>query len=272
MKSIVQQLDHIFKPESIAVLGASKDPIKWGNRILRHIKQGGFQGKLYPINPSYNEILNLHSYPSVLDTPDNVEMAIITLPAGKVPQAMLECVQKGIKGALIITAGFAEVGNEGKLLQNKVVEIARKGGIRFVGPNCMGIWSAAGNLNLCFREAPRPGFIAFVSQSGTYGGYLSEIANSRGYGLSKFINIGNQADISASEYLDYLVDDEDVKVFITGLKIDGCSGSEETPPPPPPHETRVTINKKLRKYLKLIMKKEILKNQIILVFFNKFIS
>lgn len=214
MKSIVEQLDPIFKPESLAVIGASDKPGKWGFLMVDRPLRSGFGGAIYPVNPGKEEILGLRSYPNILDIPDHVDLAVITIPADKVPQTLQECIKKGVKGVILITAGFAEIGSAGKALQDEVVGIARKGGIRFVGPNCMGIWSAAGNLNLCFARKPDQGAIAFVSQSGTYGSHLSEQANARGYGLSKFISIGNQADITASEYLDYLAQDEETKVII----------------------------------------------------------
>lgn len=188
--------------------------------VARPLKTG-YSGAIYPVNPKGGKILGLRCYQSVLDIPDHVDLAVVTAPAPNTPQLMQECVEKGVKGAVLITAGFAETGNKGKILEDEVVKIARGGGIRFVGPNGMGIWSAAGQLNLCFETAPKPGAIAFVSQSGTFGGYLSEIATARGYGLSKFISIGNQADLTASEYLEYLVEDEETKVivfYIEGFK------------------------------------------------------
>jgi acyl-CoA synthetase (NDP forming) len=127
---------------------------------------------------------------------------------------MKECIEKGVKGAIVITAGFAEIGPEGKALEEEVLAIARDGGIRFIGPNCMGIWSAAGMLSLSFEKAPLPGPIAFVSQSGTFGGVLSEIAGTKGYGLSKFISIGNQGDLCAADFLEYLAQDDDTKVIV----------------------------------------------------------
>jgi len=149
-----------------------------------------------------------------LDIPDQVDLAVIVAPAPTTPKLIQDCAAKGVGGAIIISGGFAEAGNEGKTLEDKVARIAREGKIRFVGPNCMGIWSAAGQLNLCFHQTPKPGGIAFVSQSGTFGGYLSEIANAKGYGLSKFISIGNQADITASEYLEYLAEDNETKAIV----------------------------------------------------------
>jgi len=214
VNSIVEQLEPIFKPESIAVLGASDKPGKWGFVMVERPLNTGFGGTIYPVNPNKKDILGLPTYRSVLDIPYPVDLAVIVAPAATTPKLMQECVAKRVKGAVIISAGFAEAGKEGKALQEEMVRIAREGKIRFVGPNCMGIWSAAGKLNLCFDQAPKPGAIAFVSQSGTFGGYLSEIASAKGYGLSKFISIGNQADITAFEYLEYLAADNDTKVIV----------------------------------------------------------
>jgi acyl-CoA synthetase (NDP forming) len=121
----------------------------------------------------------------------------------------------------VISAGFAEVGEEGREIEQAMVEVARSGGIRLVGPNGMGIWSAAGQLSLCFPQAPKAGPIAFISQSGTFGVAMAQVASNKGYGLSKFISIGNQADLEVSDYLEYLADDEDTKVivlYLEGLK------------------------------------------------------
>ncbi len=214
MSSITEQLEPIFKPKSLAILGASDIPGKWGYAMVKRPLDTGFDGTVYPVNPNKKDIFGLSTYRSILDITHDVDLAVIVAPAATTPKLMQECVDKDVKGAVIISAGFAEAGKEGKALQDEVVRIARQGKIRFVGPNCMGIWSAAGKLNLCFNQAPKPGAIAFVSQSGTFGGYLSEIASAKGYGLSKFISIGNQADITASEYLEYLAADNDTKVIV----------------------------------------------------------
>jgi acyl-CoA synthetase (NDP forming) len=143
-----------------------------------------------------------------------VDLAVITVPAPAVPAVMKECAEKGVKGAVLISAGFAEIGEEGKRIEDRVVQDAREAGIRIVGPNCMGIWSAAGNLNLSFEQAPRAGGLSFLSQSGTFGGYLFQIANEKGYGFSKFVSIGNQADLTAADYLEYLAEDPTTKVIV----------------------------------------------------------
>jgi acyl-CoA synthetase (NDP forming) len=214
MSSITKQLGSIFKPASIAILGASDRPGKWGYVMVQRPLNTGFGGPVYPVNPNNRDIFGLTTYPSILDIPQNVDLAVIVAPAAATPMLMQECVAKHVKGAVVISAGFAEADKEGERLQDELVRIAREGKIRFVGPNCMGIWSAAGKLNLSFERAPQSGAIAFVSQSGTFGGYLSEIASAKGYGLSKFISIGNQADLTASEYLEYLAADDDTKVIV----------------------------------------------------------
>lgn len=220
-RKIGQELDHIFKPKSIAVIGASDTFGKWGYLMVERPLKTGFRGAIYPVNPVKREILGLPTYPTVSAVPDAIDLAVITTPSATVPALLGECVQKGIKGAVVISAGFAEVSEQGRKIERAMVEVARSGGIRLVGPNGMGIWSAAGQLSLCFPQAPKAGPIAFVSQSGTFGVAMAQVASSKGYGLSKFISIGNQADLEVSDYLEYLVDDEDTKVivlYLEGLK------------------------------------------------------
>jgi acetyltransferase len=220
-KKIREELDYIFKPRSIAVIGASDTPRKWGNLMVERPLKTGFRGAIYPINPKKSEILGLPAYPSVAAVPGDIDLAVMTTPAETIPGLLRECIRKGIKGAVVITAGFAEIGEEGRRFQDEMLGVARSGGIRLVGPNCMGIWSAAGHLSLCFPKAPKAGSIAFVSQSGTFGVAMAQAATAKGYGLSKFISIGNQADLDASDYLEYLAEDEDTKVIV--LYLEGIS-------------------------------------------------
>jgi acetyltransferase len=220
-RKIAEELDHIFKPKSIAIIGASDTFRKWGYLMVERPLKTGFKGPIYPINPRKREISGLPTYPSVSAVPGGIDLAVITTPAATIPGLLRDCIEKGIKGAVVISAGFAEIGEEGKELEQAMVEVARSGGIRLVGPNCMGIWSAAGQLNLCFPEAPKQDPIAFISQSGTFGVAMAQVASNKGYGLSKFISIGNQADLEASDYLEYLSEDEDTEVivlYLEGLK------------------------------------------------------
>ena len=198
----------------MAVIGASNFFGKWGFRVLSRLIKTGYRGAIFPVNPREAAVCGIRAYKRLADIPREVDLAVITIPAPLVPDIMEECVQQGVKGVVLITAGFAEVGENGRNLQDDIIRIARGGGIRIVGPNCMGIWSAAGRLNLSFEQTPLTGPISFISQSGTFGGYLSEIANSKGYGLSKFVSIGNQADITAADYLEYLAEDDQTRVIV----------------------------------------------------------
>lgn len=220
-QSISRQLQPIFRPRSVAVIGASAVPMKWGNDIILTMQQDGFRGAIYPINPKEKEILGLKVYPSVLHVPDPIDLAVIALRTEQVPRALTECVRKGIKGAVLISAGFAETGEKGRALQDEVTRIAREGGLRFVGPNCMGIFSAAADLNLSLPPGVPKGSVAFISQSGTFGGIFSREAARRGLGLSCFISAGNQADLDLADYLAYLAEDpltQVVVMYVEGLK------------------------------------------------------
>jgi acyl-CoA synthetase (NDP forming) len=221
MTNISEQLRPIFAPRSVAVIGASGVPLKWGNNIILSMQNAGYKGTIYPINPREKIILGLPVYQSLLDVPDQIDLAVITIRAEQVPQAMRECIKKSIKGAVLITAGFAETGSHGQALQEEVSRIARQGGIRFVGPNCLGIYSGDANLNMFLPgEVPR-GSIGFISQSGTFGAIFAQAAASRGCGLSKFISAGNQADLDVADYLEYLANDPETKVvvmYVEGLR------------------------------------------------------
>jgi acyl-CoA synthetase (NDP forming) len=221
VRQIQEELRPLFAPESVAVIGASNTPGKWGNMMVSRPIQSGYRGSIYPINPNEREVLGLKAYRSISEVPGPVDMAIVTIPAPLVPQAMAQCASKGVKTAVVISAGFAETGDKGKALQDEVVRIARQGGLRIMGPNGMGIWSSTVRLNTAFWFTPKPGGISFVSQSGTMGGYLLETATNKGYGFNAFLSVGNQADLSMADYLDYLGDDPGTSVivlYVEGLK------------------------------------------------------
>lgn len=220
-KTLYEELRPLFRPESIAIIGASNDKRKWGYGMVARPIQSGFRGQIYPVNPKEKQICGIKAYPSILDIPDPVELVIFTIHAAMIPDVMKDCVKKGVKAAVLISAGFAETGQKGEALQNEVHRIAKEGGIRFIGPNCMGLWSSPIRFNTAFHFMPQPGGISFASQSGTMGGYLLETANNKGYGFSAFVSVGNQADLSMADYIEYFGDDEDTKVivlYIEGLK------------------------------------------------------
>ncbi len=222
MKREENPLDHILNPSSIAVIGASKDPLKWGHMLLSNIMNGGFQGKVYPINPTADEIEGLKCYSTVKEIPGDVDLAILVVPIRVVPQVIRECVEKGVYGAVIITSGFGETGAEGKRLQDEIVEIARKGKLRLIGPNCMGICSSPVKLSaIMIPFLHESGDVAFISQSGGYGEQLYLRAASVGVGISKFISSGNEADLTCADYLEYFGGDDDIKLiamYIEGIK------------------------------------------------------
>jgi acyl-CoA synthetase (NDP forming) len=217
-ETIQRQLDSIFKPESVAVIGASNKPERWGYETLQNILRSGFRGRLFPINPKEKVVQGLAAYPSVLEVPGEVDLTVFVVNAPQCLKAMGECVRKGVRGGVVITAGFAEIGDEGRRMQDELVSTARAGGIRFVGPNCLGIWSSAVSLDCAFYRAPLAGPIAFVSQSGMLGEHLLEIALDKGYGFSKFISSGNQADLDVCDYLEYLAADPDTKTIVLYLE------------------------------------------------------
>ena len=212
----------MFYPQAIAIIGASSKPGKIGYALLKNIVEYGYEGRVYPINPERGEILGLKTYPRVQDVPEKVDLAIISVPAQGVPGVMEDCAKKCVRGALIITSGFSEVGEEGRKLENQVLEIARRGNVRVIGPNMMGIVNTAGKLNALF-VLPKaiPGEIAFISQSGAMGNAILSLGSKLRIGFSKFVSIGNMADIDFSDLLEYLENDNDTRViamYIEGLR------------------------------------------------------
>lgn len=216
-----EALDRILMPRSIAVVGASKDPFKWGHMLLSAIMKGGFEGELHPINPRETEIEGLPCYPSVKEVPGDVDMAIVVVPARVVPSIFSDLAEKGVGGAVVITSGFGEAGEEGLRLVEQMKENAG-GKVRFIGPNCMGICSSPARLSaLMIPFLHERGEVAFVSQSGGYGLQLYLRASAMGVGINKFISSGNESDLSSVDYLRYFAEDHSVRLiclYIEGLK------------------------------------------------------
>lgn len=215
---IEKELDPLFNPRSVAHIGATNNRNKWGFSTITSLTQT-FRGKIFPINPHEEQILGLKVYRKVTDIPGPVDLAVFTIPAERVAPAMEECVQKGVKAAVIISAGFAETGPEGKKLQDEVLKIARKGNIRFIGPNCMGYWSASSSLAafmmpLLVRDGP----LAFVSQGGNVGAAIVVAGYERGLGFRRYVSCGCAADIQIEDYIEYFAKDPDVKVIMTYIE------------------------------------------------------
>jgi acyl-CoA synthetase (NDP forming) len=216
ISDLIAKLKLIFEPRSIAFLGATNNPFKWGFRIFANIVNGGFQGRLYPINPTKQEILGRKVYKTVGEIPEIPDVAVIVIPPPGVPAVLRECADKGIKAVVVITAGFAEVDTEGEKRQQELVEIAQRAGLRFIGPNTDGIVNPHHKL---YAEMPPifpyAGPISIVSQSGNIVGTMMRLAIDSGFGCAKCISSGNEADLHAEDYIRYLADDPQTKVILS---------------------------------------------------------
>ncbi len=213
------QLVYFFRPSSVAVIGASRDPEKLGYAVLANLKNGGFSGALYPINPKADEILGLRAYPTVLDVPGPVDLAVVVIPYSLVPGALQQCGEKGIPAAIIISAGFREAGREGLERELEVIGIARRYGIRLIGPNCLGVIDTNTPLNATFAAGMPPGGpIAFMSQSGALGTAVLDMALAGRIGFSRFVSLGNKADVNEVDLLEAWEDDPGSKVILAYIE------------------------------------------------------
>jgi len=214
-------LDAFFHPQSVAIIGASRDPEKLGYAVLDNLKEGGYPGRLYPVNPKADEILALKAYPSVLDIPDPVDLAVIVIPYRFVPAVLEQCGQKGIEAVVVISAGFREAGREGLERERELVETARKYNLRLIGPNCLGVIDTGTPLNASFATGMPPGGpIAFMSQSGALGTAVLDMAMAGRIGFSKFVSLGNKADVSEIDLLEAWGDDpisQVILIYVEGL-------------------------------------------------------
>jgi len=210
-------LDTFFKPKSVAVIGASTNPEKLGYAVVKNLLDGGYssKGAVYPINPSAPEILGFKAYPSVLEVSGPIDLAVIVIPYTHVPDALRTCGQKGIPSAIVISAGFREAGQEGLERELELVQICHEYGLRLIGPNCLGVIDSFTPLNASFAAGTPPaGPMAFMSQSGALGTAVLDIALAGRLGLSKFVSLGNKADVSEIDLLQTWVQDDHSKVIL----------------------------------------------------------
>ena len=212
----IQKLYKIFKPKRIAIVGISSDPRSVGGSTLSNLVSGGFQGVVYPVNPKYEAVMGIPCYPNVKSLPKIPDIAVITTGSKLVAQLVEECGEAGINGIIIMTAGFEEIGEKGKLLQEEIRTIVSKyPDMRIIGPNCMGIIVPGMNMNLSFaRNMPKKGHIAFISQSGALGAALLDWAYSENIGFSYFVSIGNAMDLSFGELIDFFGQDANTKTIV----------------------------------------------------------
>ena len=222
----------LLQPESVAILGCSSDLNRIGGRPLKYFLQKGYKGRIYPVNPNQQEIAGLRCYPDVGAIPDPVDLAVVAVPAALVMESMRQLVAKRVPAAVIFSSGFAETGEEGAAAQRELVRVARAGGVRFCGPNGVGILNAFDGVTASFSEyleGPVPaGPIGFVSQSGAFGTAIAVLARERQLHLGYYVNTGNEADIDAADAFGFIVEDPRIRViagYIEGGRNGRCSQS-----------------------------------------------
>jgi acetyl-CoA synthetase (ADP-forming) len=216
----LSDLEKMFCPKSVAVIGASKNPKKIGYELVSNILSGGYEGKLYPVNPEGADVMGIKSFTNVKLIPGDVDLAVIAVPAVYVKDVVEDCGQKGIKSVMVISSGFREVGNV--QLEENVLSVAKKYGIRMLGPNIFGLYYAPSRLNATFGLSQVfPGNIAFITQSGALGIAMMGWTTLYRIGVSAVVSMGNKADIDEADVLDYLTSDEKTKVvlmYIEGVR------------------------------------------------------
>jgi acetyl coenzyme A synthetase (ADP forming)-like protein len=211
----------MLAPRSVAVIGAGRKRKTIGGEVFHNLMDGGFNGPVYPVNPGAEVVQSVRAYKSILDIPGPVDLAVIVVPAKLTLQAARECAEKGVHGMVVITAGFGETGPAGKELQKELLGIAREAGIRVIGPNCMGVINTHDDvrMNATFSpNAPIQGNVGFLSQSGALGLAVIEYANTLNLGLSTFISVGNKADLSGNDFIQYWADDPATDVIALYLE------------------------------------------------------
>lgn len=223
-------MKQLFNPESIAVIGASHNPSKVGSIILKNLKEGGFTGSLYPVNPDTSPISGLKTYSSISRVKGQVDLAIISTPAKTVPKILEDCGRSGVKAAVIISSGFKEIGDKGEKLEDDLKKTIERHGITVVGPNCLGVYDSDSGIDTIFLPSyrmgrPKHGNISFISQSGAFGSALLDWSAEEGFGISKFISYGNASDVDEVDLLEYLGNDNDTKVI--SMYLEGASRPRE---------------------------------------------
>jgi acetyltransferase len=212
-------LEAIFAPQSVAVVGASPDPTRLGHRVLKNVIDNGYTGHIFPIHPSAKQVLDLPAYHSILAVPAPIDLAVIVIPPEAVLPVVEECGKKGVRGLVVITAGFKEVGGPGKELERQLLELVRHYNMRMVGPNCLGVIDTTTKLNASFTALmPDRGQIAFMSQSGAVCTAILDWSKDEGIGFSRFVSLGNKADVDEVALLDAWSNDRDNRVILAYLE------------------------------------------------------
>ncbi|MDX6380156.1 MAG: acetyltransferase [Rubrobacteraceae bacterium] len=219
-------LDAIFRPETVAVIGATDKAGSVGRTVMRNLISNPFGGTIYPVNPKRTNVLGIKAYASIVEVPEQVDLAVIVAPAPAVPGIIGECVEAGVRGAIIISAGFKETGAEGAELERQVLEEARRGRMRIIGPNTLGVMNPNTGLNATFASSmARPGNVAFLSQSGALCTAILDLSFKENIGFSAFVSVGSMLDVDWGDLIDYLGDDSRTKSIIVYMESIGNARS-----------------------------------------------
>ncbi|GAB2861367.1 bifunctional GNAT family N-acetyltransferase/acetate--CoA ligase family protein [Actinoallomurus bryophytorum] len=214
-----RSIGRLLSPRSVAVIGASRTAHTVGQTVLRNLLTGGFAGPVFPVHPTATAVASVRAYPAIGDVPGDVDLAVVAVPADGVNDVVAQCAAKGVRGLVVLSSGFGEAGAEGRERQDELVRLARAGGMRVVGPNCLGIANNATGLNATLAPTlPRRGSVGFFSQSGALGIAILRWAAERDLGLSTFVSAGNRADVSGNDLMQYWEEDPDTSVVLLYLE------------------------------------------------------
>src|SRR6185295_9800485 len=216
-----KSIERFFNPRSVAVIGASRRQDTIGQALVRNLVLGDFTGRVYVVNPSAKAVSGLPAYSTVAEIPGDVDVAVVAVPAESVQDVVLDCAAKGVRGLVIISSGFAEIGEEGRQRQRRLVGLSRSYGLRVIGPNALGIINTDPGVSLnasLSTQKPARGRAGFFCQSGALGTAILEKVNNRGLGLSTFVSAGNRADVSGNDLLQYWEEDDSTEVVMMYLE------------------------------------------------------
>ena len=221
MNEKIKKLRYIFRPRSVAIVGASATPNKIGNVLVKNFIDGRFMGKIYAVNPKYKELLGLPCYPKVSSIPGQVDCVIIATPAATVPSVVEDCGKKKVNGVVVLSGGFEEIGRQD--LASQMKSYSDRYNMPIIGPNCLGVFDPYSRIDSVFLprfklERPKPGNIAFVTQSGAIGSTVIDLAAHYGMGISKFISFGNGTVLDESDFLEFLEQDKETEIIILYLE------------------------------------------------------
>ncbi|MCP5005480.1 MAG: CoA-binding protein [Planctomycetes bacterium] len=211
-------LDTFFKPQSVAIVGATESPQNITSTIIQNLFEMGFKGSIVPVNPHYDEVFGLKCYSSLLDIKEKIDLSVIAIPSHHVPVILDHHIKTGIKNSIIISGGFSEIGKKGKELEEKLKKICKENGIRVVGPNCIGVLENYSNFSTFFLpwskvKRPSKGHLSILSQSGSYAISMLDMLSLEGIGVSKFVSYGNRVDVGESDLIEYLTNDDSTGVI-----------------------------------------------------------